>query len=399
MERQVDIGLLAETIFFYQSVQLVLNRSSVIALASKLPLGDLVALLNRTRAKLTYVQPGFGVVSAGMPRTHQFVSITMAAAPHKKIPNYKEEISTSLEKVLGSGAGTRKVINALNDRLVLHRFKESSLKEKIIPDLARQDVSDPQFVQQAAIAVLRNLVPSYSVPADTRFELFDTGSGYAICTDIDFARLNSFYHLTVPPSHSSLTPEYLLAHIIDARSDSYFAANYMAEIVTAPIYSDIIRLKHFEFMRRRGTNEGELALFQETILQDFPSIRDVVNSGERTISEFLNLLDRAERFKEWLKNANSDSGLVRSYYKASTTKTWADLLPTKSVRFVCATGLGLLADAIMPTGVGTATGLGVGAADSLYLDRLIKGWRPNQFIEGPYRAFATSSGKPVARTA
>jgi hypothetical protein len=79
MERQVDIGLLAETIFFYQSVQLVLNRPSVAALASQIPADDLIALLGRSHAKLTYVQPGFGVVSAGTPRTHQFVAMTLSA--------------------------------------------------------------------------------------------------------------------------------------------------------------------------------------------------------------------------------------------------------------------------------------------------------------------------------
>jgi hypothetical protein len=36
VERQVDLGLFAETIFFYNSVQLLLNRSSVAALATKI---------------------------------------------------------------------------------------------------------------------------------------------------------------------------------------------------------------------------------------------------------------------------------------------------------------------------------------------------------------------------
>jgi hypothetical protein len=173
----------------------------------------------------------------------------------------------------------------------------------------------------------------------------------------------------------------------------------MAEIVTGPIFSDIIRLKHFDFISRRDTNSSELNLFQEIVLQDFPSIREAINSGERSISEFLSLLDKAERFRQWLRDANTDSGLIRSYYKAAVTKTWADKLPTKSVRFICAAGLGLLADALLPMGVGTATGLGIGAADSLYFDRMIKGWRPNQFIDGPYRAFVTANSGPVARTA
>jgi hypothetical protein len=44
----------------------------------------------------------------------------------------------------------------------------------------------------------------------------------------------------------------------------------------------------------------------------------------------------------------------------------------------------------MPTGLGTAAGVSVGIADTFYLDRLIKGWRPNLFIEGPYKTFVSA---------
>jgi hypothetical protein len=238
---------------------------------------------------------------------------------------------------------------------------------------------------------LKHLVPDYIAPRDLVFELFDTGEGYAVVTNLDFAKLNAMYHERIPPSHSSLTPEYLLSHTLTARSDSYFAATYMAEIVTTPVYSNLIRLKHFDFLRRREANLGELELFRENVLSDFPSIREAINSGERSISDFLTLLDQGERFRTWLHDRNPDAGLIRSYYQRATEKTWADRLPTKSARFVIATGLGLLADAAMPTGLGTAAGVGLGAADSLYLDRLVKGWRPNQFIEGPYRDFVSGS--------
>ena len=62
-------------------------------------------------------------------------------------------------------------------------------------------------------------------------------------------------------------------------------------------------------------------------------------------------------------------------------------LPTKAYRFGFFTGAGLLADIVVPTGFGTAAGVSIGAADSLLIDKLIKGWKPNQFIDGPMRKF------------
>lgn len=391
IERQVDLGLLAETIFFYRSVQLVLNASSVLALATKIAPDDLVTLLNRPELKLSYIRPNFGVVTSGVFRLHEFGAFTFSGKKERKVKDYKDEIATRLERQLGGGPSTRRLIKTLTDRAKLHRFKETPEKEKIIPDLAREDMADKAFIRSAAIAVLKNLVPTYAPPQDLRFEVFNTGRGYAVDTNLDFPQINRIYHQSVSPFHSSITPEYLLTHVIDARLDSYFGAHYMAEIVTAPVFSDIIKLKHFDFLKRRELNLRELDLFNEVALQDVPTIREAVNSGSRSISDFLNLLDHAEKFRDWLQNTNPDAGLARSYYLAATEKTWAEKLPTKSVRFVMASGLGALADLVMPTGIGTIAGLSVGAIDGLYLDRLIKGWRPNQFIEGPYRTFASAT--------
>jgi len=302
-----------------------------------------------------------------------------------------------LEERCGNNAATRKLVNTLLDRVSLHRFNETPEKEKIIPDLVREDIRDKNFSRLAALAVIRHLVPDYSPPSDFRFELFNTGQGYAVDTNVDFSSVNRIYHRIVPPSHSSMSSEYILAHVIDARVDSYFGAHYMAEIVTTPVLSDIIRLKHFEFLKRRGLNVSQINMFEETVLPDVPTIRETMNSGTRSVSDFLRLLDNADRFRTWLQDTNPDADLVRRYYLAATDKTWAEKLPTKSVRFMVAAGLGLLADVAMPTGFGTPTGLVVGAADSLYLDRLIKGWRPSQFIEGPYRRFVSADSSCPSR--
>jgi hypothetical protein len=47
----------------------------------------------------------------------------------------------------------------------------------------------------------------------------------------------------------------------------------------------------------------------------------------------------------------------------------------------------MLADMVAPTGLGTTAEMAIGAADALLLDRLIKGWRPNQFINDRYQPF------------
>jgi hypothetical protein len=176
--------------------------------------------------------------------------------------------------------------------------------------------------------------------------------------------------------------------LLDARTDTFFAAYYMAEPVTGALSNEIMKLKHFEFLRRRESNANDVALFHELIVPEFPTIREVINSGERSMKEFLELLDEAEKFKRWLVGANPDVGLIQSYYKEAMKKTWADTLPGKAIRFTLAAATGFAATAGTGTPVG---GLGVGAANTFLIDRLLKGWRPNRFIEGPYRQFVSGS--------
>lgn len=38
-------------------------------------------------------------------------------------------------------------------------------------------------------------------------------------------------------------------------------------------------------------------------------------------------------------------------------------------------------------GLGTLGGVALSALDSFVLDRMLKGWKPNQFVEGPLRRF------------
>jgi hypothetical protein len=115
VERQVDFGLLAETVFFYRSVQL--NGSSIIALATRIPSQDLISLLTRSELKLSYVHPNFGVMSSGHVRVHDFGAFTFAGREERRARNYKDEIVMRLEERLGNNSATRKLVNTLIDRV------------------------------------------------------------------------------------------------------------------------------------------------------------------------------------------------------------------------------------------------------------------------------------------
>jgi hypothetical protein len=67
---------------------------------------------------------------------------------------------------------------------------------------------------------------------------------------------------------------------------------------------------------------------------------------------------------------------------------WADKLPPKTLRWLLFTGGGLALGAAFTNPLtGAIAGTALSLADSFLLDKLIKGWRPSQFIEGPLKDF------------
>ena len=229
------------------------------------------------------------------------------------------------------------------------------------PALARTDLHDAAFLKKAVEHTIRTLVPDVVLPDAWTFGVnFASDDSFIVGTTLDFAKLNVQYHKRVPPEDSSLSPAFLLAFICNARADAYLAADYMAEIVTTPIASGIIRAKFHELLAKRERSADQIEIFQNQFLNDARAIREAINSGERSFDEFLIILERvqATKFKKWLGTRNPDAELLREYYKSATAENWIDKLPSKSIRFVITTLAGVGADMIFPTG-GVGTGVGV----------------------------------------
>jgi hypothetical protein len=110
-------------------------------------------------------------------------------------------------------------------------------------------------------------------------------------------------------------------------------------------------------------------------------------SGNRSIADFLKLLDQADKFKSWLQAANPDQGLLNAYFEEATKGTWADTLKSKSIRIAILTIAGLGFETMFPTRLAISATTALSAADALLLDRVAKGWRPAHFIAGPYKKF------------
>lgn len=154
----------------------------------------------------------------------------------------------------------------------------------------------------------------------------------------------------------------------------------MSEITTDEINSNLIQLKCAEIYKKLKKSQDEISLFQNIVFDDGKMIRESINLGDYSFDNVLPIIEESGKFNEWTNSFDENSNLIREYYKAITKKTWIDKLPSKVLRFSFFTGAGLLVDAAFPTGIGTATGIALGASDSFLLDNIAQGWKPNQYI-------------------
>ena len=177
-------------------------------------------------------------------------------------------------------------------------------------------------------------------------------------------------------------------------------SSYIETMSTLPIYSNLsseifadeqvsfrTRSKINTVVNRFNKSQNTIQNFQEVFLNEAKNIKQVIDSQERSFIEFIQVYEKSYEFREWIADQSADANLLREYYLSVTSDSWFERLPNKMARWALFTGLGLGIDALGAGGIGLATGITLGAFDTFLLDKLLHGWKPNQFIDRELRGF------------
>jgi hypothetical protein len=387
----IDTGMLAEALLFYGNVHLLLNRGTLASLLQDLGADGVDRLIERPEVRFSYLAQNFGTLgnTVGGLRSHTFRIFEIGGMTKKRLSK-SEELEQIVERALGASVATRRRIKRLVSSMSFPRV-EDDMPANQLTGSASNDLDDDAFVQEAIRQSLSSLLPNYTLPRNWHFRILKLNDGsFAVDTNLNFQALNSEYHKNTPPEHSSITPDYLVNFIYDSHVGTYLSSRYAAEFVHDPLCSSIMKLKYVNIFRRRERSINEIDLFQNLHL-DAHNISSALNSKERTFEEFLKLLDQADKFKKWLRETNPDENLVKEYFRAVTRQTWVDKLPTKGMRWVITTGLAAAVETFYPTGGAIMAAQGLSLVDATVLDRILKGWKPDQFVKGPMSDFLRTS--------
>jgi hypothetical protein len=391
----IDPGTFAESLLFYQNVHLVLDRGNLVRLVKAIGIDNLRLLLDSGACSATYFCDMTGVhgqaLGGSTVTEYEFVSFELAGADQKpRQLRDKEHFLDPFTRDTSVSIPTGK-LDRLFERISAKKTADLSLELVNPLDAALSDLDDNQYVWSTVTSLLKLFVPEYQATSSDYFRARRTrDSKFVIDTSLNFDQINNYYHRRVPAEHSILTPAYFISHLLTTRWNFALALKYSTDLVTSDVSSTLLELRVRGILEKRNVNAAKLSRFENVVLQKTKSVREAINSGELSFDNFMKLLEEANRFKVWLKGKPMDADLVDSYYQEISKKGWIDTLPNRVTRFALFTLVGLGTGELTAGLSNVAAGIGLGVFDTFIFDKIAKGWKPNQFVEGSIEKYLKS---------
>jgi hypothetical protein len=380
--------MLAEAMVFYRHTRVLANGAELISLLRICGPDSLCAALESGFIELAYIENR--IISALVRLMLDMLTKGMGWCWLRRRPTNLDELAY---RTLLIWTDNRRKSRNLTDRLV--RYAKPVRWENPAAQDARNDLLDPDFCNACAKAVVRNLAPGYVPPdeayyrvrleAETAIEQPGFTIDLSIETDFDFGRANALCREAAQDAQFNRVS--VLTGLFSGLADLKVAASFSDEMAVSPSASAIAESKLGSLLSKRSASEKRIEAFQEWTCEHGRAIREAVAAKRYNFDDVLRLAEDAGRFKDWLSKHPDTSDLNAEYLKAVCNVGWAEKLPSKVVRFLLFTAVGgALSLATTPAG-GLAGGAALNALDYFFVDRLVKGWKPNQFVEGPLRTF------------
>ena len=370
IEQAIDLGVLAEALIFYSEVIFVADYPVLRALLTKVAPEILLELVESGFLRLAYEADRLAVMTEASGSDQERYDAVYYTAPRHQLQNALPDILTEVTGKSGMG---RRLANRLSRHIEVVHLSDSTTAD------AREKLGADAYVSQAVRLLLNRLAPEYAGGAE--FRVVRDGKMFRAETDIDFQQANLWYHKRVPPKDATLTTAFLLAHVVNVETDLLVAARFGGELAIDEVNSDLIRLNVDDILRTSRPGREQVEAFQDFVFDDSRAIGESVRSGRSSIADVLAVLPQAKKFHQWIRRDDVTPDVVKAYFREATASTWVDRLPAKSARWSIFTAAGVLLDVAGAGGLGTTAGVAAGAFDTFLLDRLLKGWKPTQFVE------------------
>ena len=369
----ISAGEIAEALFFYQNVHIVLDWSSFRGLGAAIGMPTFLAMLARPDVTATYVDDDIAThtehTSTG--DVHSVIAYRFAGDKESgELKSKKQRLEYTLSRMGYDKRQTRRYYERFRNAVKFRRSNDDFFIEGGLIKAANRDLVDNDYIDAAARVVTQNLLRGEALPAGFNFRILQDKGKFRVSTNADFERITAIQSAQ-DPNFGNATPALIAQAIVSASVGTVLAGHYGGDFYTSNVESRIIRIRHDHLLRRAGMDQGEIRSFNKIAIDNAPTIAEVINNGDRTFDEFLAFLKKSKKFKEWLRGRSPDERLIAAYIEDATSESWLNKIPAKSVRYLLGTAVSMVDD---------ITGHAFSIGDAFLLDKLLGGWRANQFV-------------------
>lgn len=372
-----DLGQVAECMFFYERVNLICNFGFFIKLVDSNQIYSFIELMKTEGLNVYILDNTFAFGKTELtPDWNNIVLVSNS----EQLSQFER-----LERMIVDATGKRGYGRRLTSKIIDNSspFKN---KEEVVKHVY-EDFEDKVYMKRAiAHSANEYFVKGLSKiePELVEFDLKKINGGILLKTNINVEFIES------KDNQKAFNNITILGNVLQTRVDANIAAEFESDILTSNLNTLLLEYKVNDILARSSKNRTSINSFSKLYLPNGKPIRDSINSNERSLTEFMKLLEKADKFKSWLSNFDGDGDILTEYYSAVSKETWVDKLPAKGFRWAIFTGAGILSDITIAGGIGTLIGMGLSLGDTFLLDKMLKGWNPSNFINNEVANFLTN---------
>ena len=263
-----------------------MNRAVFIQLLDSLGPDGLLRLVRSERISCAYCNQFTGVSTEDVAGPTERFFLTIAEMPHTAIEQLGTEEFRRVRQVRPRQATRREIPRA-------HCRRQT---DPSIPESATADALSASYATSLLGDGLKVMAPSYGLPEDLAFELQPIADGrLKLQTNLDFKAINRDWRLG---SDQAITAAHLLDWILKVHEEFAYAGHFASEMVTNSFTSALLRTKTEDLLAREQSAAAQATL-QDLIFDDSRSVREAINSGQRSLLDALELAEHGRRFRDW----------------------------------------------------------------------------------------------------
>ena len=370
-QEPLDIGLLVEYMLFYGTTTVVADFQILDQLYHYFGGERLLRLVQEKYLQVVYLEHPIGIFT-NKENNIEHHGIIQFSSPQHIFPDEMHRICIGASGK--RGAGKRQA----------QKFEKCIRVKRELPlvlEGAKESILDQKYLERAANIIVNELVPGLNSSDKFEFRAYQENKGIVIETNLDFGGINKIYHREVPPDHSTITPAYILTHILNLHQELYFASTHQSELSCSNL-SSLLGMNKIDYLMLKSKKSREnLDNFEAFVLDDVKAIREAVNTNQVDIDKLIQVFEKSRRFKESIASLPPEANLCKAYHDEIMKESFFQTLPGKAVRYSVFKGLDIAAGYFLrKVGGDLATGA-LGAMNEFLFDKLLTGWKPNQYID------------------